>query len=497
MSDKRLDPSALAAIAAAGAQVPRYDRGRPAGIVHLGVGAFHKAHQAAYTETALGASGGDWMIAGVSLRSARIADELNPQDGLYTLLTRSTEGTSARIIGSISEVLVAPRDPAAVLARIAAPDTRIVSLTITEKGYGLDPATGGLDRSHPAVAADLLAPRNPQGAVGFIVEGIRLRRERGLAVLTVLCCDNLPHNGAILRRLVVEFARELDGELASFIEAEIPFPSTMVDRITPASTQKTLDDTQALTGFDDPAAVETEPFSQWIIEDRFASGRPEWEAGGALFVTDVAPYEKMKLRMLNGAHSMLAYAGFIAGHAFVREVMADTDLAVLIERQMQAAAMTLDPVPGIDLDAYAKDLRARFANREIAHQTYQIAMDGTQKLPQRLLEPAMITLRKGLPLDAYAFAVAGWLRYCVGMDETGKRYELRDPREAEIAALVDGAGCDAGSIVDRMFALPGLMPEELSRSDEWNRAVKSRLEIMLAKSMRQAIAAEVGRARAA
>jgi fructuronate reductase len=278
------------------------------------------------------------------------------------------------------------------------------------------------------------------------------------------------------------------------MEKEVKFPSTMVDRITPAATAETRADAERLTGCVDLAAVETEPFSQWIIEDDFSSGRPDWEAGGALFVSDVTPYEKMKLRMLNGAHSMLAYSGFIAGHAYVRDVMADAALARLVRRHMQQAAMTLDPVPGIDLTRYADDLVARFSNPAIAHQSYQIAMDGTQKLPQRLLEPALVALKRGLPLDAYAFATAAWMRYALGAKESGERYPLRDPREAEIAGLI-GEARDADSIVDRLLALPGLFPQELAGAAAWRAAVGGRLEAMLAKGMRAAIEVETEEAR--
>lgn len=472
-------------------QVPAYDRenhGR--GIVHLGAGAFHRAHQAVYTDDALGKSGGDWMITGVSLRSPDVADALDPQHGFYTLLTRGTEGVAARIVGSIRGVFVAQENPGAILTLLAAPETKIVSLTITEKGYGLDPKTGGLDRSHPAIAADLAAGKSPQGAIGFIVEALLRRRRNGLKGFTVLCCDNLPGNGGVVRRLVTEFAEARDPSLGSFIASEVSFPSTMVDRITPASTEKTLADALALTGHDDRAAVETEPFSQWIIEDDFVAGRPDWEAGGALFVKDVAPYEKMKLRMLNGTHSMLAYAGFIAGHKYVRDVMADTGLAALVKRHMAAAARTLDPVPGVDLERYAKDLHARFANPAISHETYQIAMDGTQKLPQRLIEPAMIALERDLPLDAYAFAVAAWMRYALGMDENGQDYALRDPREAEIVQRLKDTGRSADTVVDALHRLPGLFPAKLTNSATWNAAIVMRLDAMLTQGMRKAIAGE-------
>ncbi len=476
--------------------VPAYDRTTlRSGIVHIGTGAFHKAHQAVCTDDALNVSGGDWMITGVSLRSGDVADAMNPQDGLYTLLVRGPEGVSARVIGSIARVLVAPRGRDAVLAALTAPEARIVSLTITEKGYGLDGQTRRLDRQHPAIAADLKDPAHPVGAVGFIVEALRIRRERGLPGFTVLSCDNLPDNGEVAKRLVLEFAAERDKELAAFIAENVRFPSTMVDRITPASTGDTLADAARLTGREDRAAVETEPFTQWIIEDDFVAGRPDWEAGGALFVKDVAPYEKMKLRMLNGAHSTLAYSGYLAGHTYVRDCMNDPDLVPVIERHMAAAAQTLDPVPGIDLAEYARDLIERFANPAIAHQTYQIAMDGTQKLPQRLLEPATIALGRGLPLDAYAFSVAAWMRYATGVDECGETYLLRDPREGEIAERVEAAGRDAAALVERLLSLPGLFPEKLAVSDEWRRAVTVRLDRMLSEGMRKAIAAEAAACR--
>jgi fructuronate reductase len=485
---RRLNASARLPV---GVVHPRWDRASTAtGIVHLGAGAFHRAHQAVYTDDAMEASGGEWMITGVSLRSADVARALNPQDGLYTVLVRAPEGVTARVIGCIRNVLVAPEDPRAVLDALVAPETRIVSLTITEKGYGLDPKSGGLDCAHPAIAADLVDPWRPRSAVGFIVEALRLRRQAGMPAVTVLCCDNLPSNGKVVRRLVTDFALAQDPRLASWIEAGVAFPSTMVDRITPASTRATAAEAERLTGFADQASVETEPFTQWIIEDDFTAGRPDWQAGGALFVEDVAPYEKMKLRMLNGAHSMLAYSGFIAGHKYVRDVMADQSLAMLVRRHMAQAARTLDAVPGIDLDHYAGELCARFANPNIAHETYQIAMDGTQKLAQRLIEPAMVALRRGLALDCYAFAVAAWMRYALGRKENGETYRLRDPRDTEIEALLSGAWHDPETIVDRLMALPGLFPDELSSSAAWRQAVMRRLEVMLVQNMHAAIEAE-------
>jgi len=473
-----------------GVIVPGYDRSRPSGIVHLGTGAFHKAHQAVYTDDVLTRSGGDWMITGVSLRSADVASALNPQDGLYTLLLRGPEGVWARVIGSIAKVLVAPQHPFAVLAALCAPATKIVSLTITEKGYGLDPKSGGLDRGNPSIAADLEKPGQPQSAIGYIVEALARRRAGGLAGFTVLCCDNLPSNGRVVRRLVGEFAEARDAALAAWIKKTVSFPSTMVDRITPASTAKTFDDVRLLTGREDQAAVETEPFSQWIVEDDFVAGRPRWEEGGAVFVKDVGAYEKMKLRMLNGAHSMLAYCGFLSGLVHVRDVMGNADLVRLIKRHHAAAAQTLDPVPGIDIAGYAAELRARFANPAIAHETYQIAMDGTQKLPQRLLEPAMIALEGDRALDAYAFAVAAWMRYALGVKDSGETYRLRDPRESEIAERLADAPRDAKIVAGRLLGLPGLFPQALVTAPAWKDAIVRRLGIMLGEGMRAAVAQE-------
>jgi fructuronate reductase len=474
-----------------GVAVPAYDRdAAKAGIVHLGTGAFHKAHQAAYTDEAMALSGGDWMITGASLRSADVADALNPQNGLYTLLVRGPDGVAPRVVGSIREVLVAPREPDQLIQALARQETRIVSLTITEKGYGLNLRTGGLDRNHPAVAADLADPRRTVSALGFIVAGLRLRMMKDYAPFTVLSCDNLPNNGKVLRRLVLEFAEARDPKMVAYIRDRVRFPSTMVDRITPASTPQTQADVERLIGRVDLAAVETEPFTQWIVEDDFVAGRPDWGAAGALFVADVAPYEKMKLRMLNGAHSTLAYAGHLAGHVYVRDVMADAGLVAVIERHMAAAAATLDPVPGIDLADYARDLRARFANSAIAHQTYQIAMDGTQKLPQRILEPALVALERGQSLEPFAFSVAAWMRYALGRSEAGEAYALRDPREAEIRAAIDGAGAEPAAIAAALLALPGLVPARLAAHEAFTSAVAARLATMMAQGMRAAIDAE-------
>jgi len=485
----RLSRSVLAQLPEGAA--PDYDpAAHGVGILHLGAGAFHRAHQAAITDAALAASGGDWRIAGVSLRSADLAEALASQDGLFTLIERGAQGDRARVIGAIDRVIAARGAPEAVLGPMSDPAIRIVTLTVTEKAYGVDRGGPDADPAHPDVAADLESPAAPRGVLGLLVEGLRRRRAAGHVPFTVLCCDNLPENGALLRGGVVGFARRIDPDLADWIAREVAFPSSMVDRITPAATEATLALAARLTGFEDAAAIETEPFCQWVIEDRFPQGRPDWAAGGAIFARDVAPYERMKLRMLNGAHSLIAYAGFISGHALVRDAMADRKLAALARRHITAAAATLDPLPGIDLAAYGDELAARFANPAIAHETYQIAMDGSQKLPQRIFGPACDAQLAEQDLRPFAFATAAWARYCLGRGEAGGRYALRDPREAEIAAVVEAAGDDARALIAGLLRLPGLTPAELLDGAFEAQAAEN-LSNMLAQGMAAAIASEV------
>jgi len=462
------------------AKLPGYNRnGLKPGILHLGPGAFFRAHFAPFTDAAIAAAGGDWGIEVASLRTADVADHLNEQNGLYTMLVRDTSGTTANVIGPILRAHVATRNPGDLLARLEDPAIKIVSLTVTEKAYGFDSATGGLDLKHPDIAADLANRHAPRGVIGYIVEGLARRRAKGIAPFTPLSCDNLPSNGAVLKRLVLEFAACIDPELREWIEKNVPFPSTMVDRITPASTDATYRDAERLTGRQDLVAIETEPFTQWVIEDHFANGRPEWEKAGALMVEEVSAYEKMKLRMLNGAHSLLAYLGYIGGYEFIRDVMDDVGLAALARRHMNAAAATLDPVPGIDLEVYADELIARFANKAIAHRTYQIAMDGTQKLPQRLLEPAGEALANGSNAETYAIAVAAWMRYALGVNRDGERYELRDPRAGEIAALLADVPRNGGAVSKALFGLAGLFPAALTGNIGWTEDVANKLEILI------------------
>lgn len=472
------------------AALPGYDPaayGR--GIVHLGPGAFHRAHQAAITDAALAADGGDWRITGISLRSGAVARAMNAQNGLYTLIERGAGGVSARVIAAIDRVIAT--DTAAALAALADPAVRVVTLTVTEKGYGIDRATGGPDLRHPAVAHDLAHPDVPEGTLGLLVAALSRRRGAGMPPFTALSCDNLPENGRLLRGGVTGFARRIDPALADWIDAEVAFPSSMVDRITPAPTPDTLAEAERQTGCTDLAAVETEPFLQWVVEDDFPHGRPRWEAGGALFVKDVTPYERMKLTMLNGSHSMLAYAGFLSGHRFVRDAMGDPALARLVARHLSGAAALLPALPGIDLANYAGALLERFRNPAIAHETRQIAMDGTEKLPQRIFQPALLALERGHDPAPFAFATAAWMRHALGVTDDGERYPLHDPRADRIGEALARVPREAGAIMEALQGLPGVVPPALAAAPAWRDAVRTRLARMLAAGMPAAIAEEV------
>ncbi|MEP6943950.1 MAG: mannitol dehydrogenase family protein, partial [Betaproteobacteria bacterium] len=307
---------------------PGYDpRAIGVGIVHLGIGAFYRAQSAEYTDDAIARNGGDWGICGVSLRSADVRDRLAPQDGLYTAVEKSPLGIRRRIIGSVREVLYLGDERARVQARLASAQTSIVSLTITEKGYCHDPATGRLNFAHPDIVHDLATPQAPISAVGLLVAALEARQRSHGKPMTVLCCDNLPHNGALVRGLVLAFGQARDGALAAWIARNATFPSTMVDRIVPATTDADIADNDAALGLHDAAPVMHEPFKQWAIEDDFAAGRPAWERVGAQLVTDVEPFEAMKLRLLNASHSAFAYLGFLAGHEYIYQVAAQEPFA--------------------------------------------------------------------------------------------------------------------------------------------------------------------------
>jgi fructuronate reductase len=460
----------------AGVRVFGYDRRRlETSIVHLGLGAFARAHLADYTEDVLEREFGPWGIVGVSLRSPDQRQRLAPQDGLYTALCRERAGSTARLIGCVSDCLVLPDAVEATLALMARSSTKIVSLTITEKGYCHDPATGRLNASHPDIHHDLEHPDAPRSAVGLIVAALARRQSLGLSPLTVLCCDNLPRNGALVQRLVLDFASLRDDKLAAWIERNGAFPSTMVDRIVPATTEADVAFATELTGLADAAPVAHEPFRQWVIEDRFVDGaRPAWEHVGADLVADVAPFEAMKLRLLNGSHSALAYLGFLGGHETIGDCVADPVYRRFVQGLWADEIIPVTPTPaGTDLQAYAASLLARYDNPAIRHRTAQIAMDGSQKLPQRLLGTIRDRLARGLPFPRLALAVAAWMIYAGGRDERGRTFEVRDPLAATFAAVLTKAGdlpkarCAALLAMDSVFGADLTANVEFRRTVEW------------------------------
>ncbi|MDM7955196.1 mannitol dehydrogenase family protein [Blastomonas sp.] len=420
--------------------LPAYDRTAvKRGVVHLGIGAFHRAHQAAVFNAALASGDPRWGVTGVSLRSAGVRDQLELQDGLYTLLVRSGAGSQARVIGSVLDVLVAPEDPRRVVDAIAAADTHLVTLTITEKGYKLDRATGGLLADDADIAHDMASLEAPRTAPGLIVAGLKLRRTVGLPALTIMSCDNLPHNGALLRDAVIAMARAHDAGLADWIAAEAAFPSTMVDRIVPATTDDDIAARRELTGIEDLAMVKTEPFTQWVIEDWFCGPRPDFAALGVQLTDKVAPWEDAKLRLLNGAHSAIAYLGGLGGDEFVHQFVARDAGRAMIETLWDEAQTTLDPPAGLDIPAYRAALLERFANPALQHRTRQIAMDGSQKLPQRLIAPLAERAAAGQQSPALVLAVAAWMRWQAGRTDDGTAFEIDDPAAARLA---DASGVD-------------------------------------------------------
>jgi fructuronate reductase len=432
------------------------------GIVHLGIGAFHRAQQAVYTDDALAEEVGDWGICGVSLRTPDVRDRLVPQDGLYTSVEKSPQGIRRRVIGSVREVLFLGDERERIQARLHAPATQIVSLTVTEKGYCHDPASGRLNFAHPDIAHDLADPARSRSAVGLIVAALDARRVSHAQPFTVLCCDNLPHNGALLQGLALAFAEARDPVLARWIEDNASFPSTMVDRIVPATTDADIADNDQALGLHDAAPVVHEPFKQWAIEDRFGAGRPAWDRVGVEFVADVAPFEAMKLRLLNASHSAFAYLGYLAGCEFIYQVAAQPEFVAFMRRLMrEEVAPTLKLPAGVDVAAYENALVERFGNPALPHRTQQIAMDGSQKLPQRLLATVRDNLAAGRSIELLTLAVAGWMRYVSGSDEAGREIKVSDPLAADFARIAAAHRGDAASLAAELLSLRAIFGEDL------------------------------------
>jgi fructuronate reductase len=421
-----------------------------AGILHLGLGAFHRAHQAVYTEDAVAVAGGDWGIVGVAPRRRQLIDMLAAQDGLFSVTQRDGTGAATRVVGSLAAVRHAPSDPGRVVALLADPRIRTVTLTVTEKAYRLDPATGRL-RADEALRAELAGRADPATIPGLLVAGLSARCRADAGPVALVSCDNLPANGRRLQSAVsqaLELAGAGGGAVIDWVRENVSFPRTMVDRIVPATTTATLAEAQAALGVVDLAAVVAEPFRQWVIEDDFPAGRPGWEAAGAILTHDAGPYERLKLRCLNGVHSALAYLGALAGCETIAEALQVPGLPEMLARFIaEEVAPSVDPPDGVVVAEYGRSVLERFANPAIEHRTRQVAMDGSQKLPQRILHTMAARRAAGAAPRWAALIVAAWMRFVAGYDDEGRSLPLRDPLAGEIRtalARITGSG-GAGS----------------------------------------------------
>jgi fructuronate reductase len=484
----RLGKAALPSLPADVAR-PHYDLDAvQVGVVHLGVGAFHRAHQAVYLDDRLAAGETGWAIHGASLRSPETQKALEPQDGLYALALRGPGREDLRVVGSLRALDVAPLDPERLIAAMSDPKVRVVSLTVTEKGYCHDPASCELVESHPDIVHDLARPAAPRSAPGFIVEALRRRRASGVGPFTVLSCDNLPSNGATASRVLTRFAGLRDAELGKWFADHVACPSTMVDRIVPATTDDDRARIAARLGCADAWPVVTEPFSQWVIEDHFPAGRPRLEDSGGTLVADVAPYELAKLRLLNGSHSTLAYLGYLAGYDAVSDAMADAAFARLASELMDEEVTPTLRQHGVgDVTDYKRRLLERFANPALRHRTWQIAMDGSQKLPQRLLGTVRDRLAVGAPIARLALAVAAWMRYVAGVDELGRAIDVRDPLAAQLNAIADSVGPDPRRLASAFVSLREVFADDLAADPRFLESVAQALAALYANGARRTV----------
>lgn len=459
-------------------RVPAYDRrALTESIVHIGVGSFFRAHQAVYLDELLDQRGEtQWGYCGVGLlpQDSRMRDALLPQDCLYTVVERSAKGNRARVVGSLLNFLHGPQNMEAVLNKLASAQTRIVSLTITEGGYYVNEGNGEFNDAHPDIVHDLQNPSNPRCSFGVLLEALQRRFEQGLQPFTLMSCDNLQHNGDLTRRMILAFAERRDSKLAAWLSEHGAFPNSMVDRITPATTDKDRALVKSEFGIADAWPVVTEPFHQWVIEDNFPCGRPAWETVGAQMAADVLPYEKIKLRLLNAGHQAICYIGMLLGYEFAHEAMQDNRIRTLLRQMMDLEVTPLLTSPtGVDLTAYKKSLIERFSNPAIRDQLSRIGTEGSARIPKFVLPSVTEALRLGVPVKLLSFTVAAWFRYLNGTDDSGRPLPIIDPMAEKLQQLAKRGGRDA----TLMLGLAELFGSELPRSpafaDEVKRALAS------------------------
>ncbi len=451
---------------------PRYDRASlvPA-IVHIGVGGFHRAHQAMYLE-ALARSGNlAWGETGVGLRSPRMASLLRPQDCLYTVVERTSAGDTAHVVGAMRDYLYAPEDPRGVLDRLADPVTRVVTLTVTGDGYNLDEHGAFRDRE-PSVLRDLRTPQRPTTWFGYVVAALARRRAAGLGGFTVLSCDNIPNSGGAAETAVVSYARMRDETLAVWIERNVTFPNSMVDRITPQTDDAAASRLMQRMGLVDRAPVVTESFTQWVVEDEFCNGRPPLEEVGVQFVSDVEPYKLTKTRLLNGTHTAMAYLGQLAGHRTTAAMVADPTMRTYLSRLMRdEIAPLLPPAPGIDLADYQSSVLERLANERMADPLSRLARRGSTKMPSYLLPSLIESVREARPAPLLTLAVAAWFRYLRGTDLSGTPIEVTDARLDELQPSALRGGNDPSALLSHR-AVMGPLGDDVVVRRELGRALR-------------------------
>ena len=444
-------------------RTPAYDRralDQP--IVHIGVGGFHRAHQAVYLDDLLHMPDEPrWAECGLGVLPSddRMRDALLGQDCLYTVVEHSAAGETARVIGSIASYLYAPGDPEGAIEKLAAAETRIVSLTITEGGYFLDEGTGRFNPDHPEIRRDLEHPDAPRTSIGYIAAALDRRCLRGLPPFTLMSCDNLQSNGDITRSVLHTYAELRDSALAAWIAEHMSFPNSMVDRITPGTTDADREAVRARYGFRDDWPVMTEPFLQWVIEDHFSNGRPRWEKVGAQLVPDVAPYETMKIRLLNGSHLAMAYLGALAGFTYVHEIMADPLFLRFVQRFMDEVTPVVPAISGTSIPEYKATLVERFANPAIRDQVTRICSEGSAKLPKWLLPSIVELLAKGRPIDLLSLVVASWIHYFrQGVDKRGRPLEILDARAAILRETAGAITTDPRPMLALSFVFGQALP---------------------------------------
>ena len=450
-------------------------------MAHIGVGAFHRCHQAEFTDDALEARFDRWGVVGINIRPPRLADTLGRQDGIYTRLLRDGDHVDARVIGCLVAVVDSQDSSDAAVSVLESPGVDVVTITATEKGYCHQPATGEIDGAHPDIVHDLAHPDEPRSLPGLIVRALERRRQSHGQPITFVSCDNIPSNGVILELVVRAVAAWRGTDLVRWIEQNVAFPSTMVDRIVPATAPEDIAFVERTYGYRDSAVVVGEPFRQWVIEDRFAGRTPPWALAGATFVDDVTPFELIKMRVLNAAQTSLAYLGLIAGHEHTSDDMTDPVLTGIVRRMLiEESLPTLPPVPGIDPLAYLDQSFGRLRNTAIRHRNHQIATDGSRKIVQRILNPIRERLEAGGSVERLTLVVAAWMFYLVSASERfGERWTVEDPFAAEAARIADRVGRDAAGLVAGFLAHDSIFDRALAGRPEFRSPVVRHLDGLL------------------